>query len=106
VGSDKDYDLGNYYLVLIILNTWFTNTAYRDCFKYLYSMSTLKYCLVNSYPCYYHAFNICLTFPLQNPRRFPTTTILFVWMISLIARCLVTILLILLKYDSPHTLLT
>jgi len=26
-----------------------------------------------------------LPFPLQNPRRSPTATILFVWMISLIA---------------------
>src|SRR5438128_7056742 len=59
-GQEEDLAKGKSYLSLIILNPWFTNTAYRACFKYLYCMVTLKYCLVNSYSCYYHAFDIFL----------------------------------------------
>ena len=78
--QEEDLAEGKSYLSLIILNPWFTNTSYRACFKYLYRMFILKHCLVNSYYCYCHSFDTCLTFPLQNPRRSPTTTILFVWM--------------------------
>ena len=62
--QEEDLAEGNSYLSLITLNPWFTNTSYRACFKYLYRMFILKHCLVNSYRCYCHAFDTCLTFLL------------------------------------------